>query len=230
MSGQPNSVLQQKMGRIPSRSDPIPKSDKDLLSADTSKIKHDGGLYSDETFCIVAKYATEQERQARWNSENGNGAITNTEVAKIATQEYIYNHDSFYDYDDPFEDWMLNPPVEHEIIYKQDALGETYGDNGLSCKYKPLNLGSSVPEIYDFGDTPTEETTLEQDANPVYDFAEIPQESQAPITENQSNTLSGSFAQVASPTPANTEEDSMDIRPVTPAVSAPVYQAPALSA
>ncbi len=229
---QQRPAVQQTMGFTPRR-DPIPCADKDLLGRDPTKIKHNGGIDSQEAFCIVHKYETEDEKQKRENIEEYGYEATDVQLS-IQNEcfysgyddgwgsSFAYDQDT-YDYYGTYSDAYIEMVESGEVVH-----GE------FSCSVPNMNMGASfegeeqtaeVPEI-----TPEQQAFL--DANTTEPQGELTTDEpttpaqqsflDANTTEPQGE-LTTAFSAAADPDPV--------VQPApTLAANNPTYQAPAMSA
>jgi len=205
---QQRPAVQQTMGFTPRR-DPIPRTDKDLLARDPTKIDHNGGIDSQEAFCIAHKYETEDEKQKRENIEEYGYEATDVELSIQNECRFDYYEDNSweaYDWDEPI---ILQEPV---IVQYGENPDEYYLDNGASCIFPQGGTGASIDGEALSADAQSDEpTTPEQQAFLYANTTEPPGE------------LTTAFSAAADPDPV--------VQPA-PAIAAnnPTYQAPAMSA
>jgi hypothetical protein len=211
---QQKSVFTQ-MGFTPRR-DPIPRTDKDLQARDHSKIEHDGGIDSQEVFCIVRKHETEGEKQSRENLEEYGYAATDAQLAIVSDCKFYDD----YDYDNSIYEPLYEPETyefygtfSDEYISMVES-GEVI-DEEFSCRFPQAGTGASV----DGEDLVAEETPAESPTSP-----EETAFLEANTTEPQGE-LTTAFSAAADPEP---EPEALP----APAVAAnnATYQAPAMSA
>lgn len=200
-----SSTIQQRMGFNPNRRDPIPRTDRDLLSADSTKIKHNGGIDSNETFCIVHKYETEDEKQIRENREEYGYEVSDIELATQTQcfysgyddgwgQSFAYDEETYYDYGTRSDDYIA-------MVESGDIV---HGE--FSCDL-PEGIGASF-EGEEFAEDPeiTPEQQASKDATPAEPKGE----------------LATAFDAAVNPEP--------EPAPAAVATINPTYQAPALRA
>jgi hypothetical protein len=209
---QQRPAVQQTMGFTPRR-DPIPRADKDLLGRDPTKIEHNGGIDSQEAFCIVHKYETEGEKQKRENTEEYGFNGTNVQLAIVTGCNFheIYNDDDWY-YEPLYEQetYDFYGTYSDEYIQMVEAGEVIHGE--ASCIFPKSGTGASIDGEALSADAQSDEpTTPEQQAS-----------LDANTTEPQGE-LTTAFSAAADPDPV--------VQPA-PAIAAnnPTYQAPAMSA
>lgn len=156
---QPLPVIQMRMGYNGAQQrDPVQKAERDMTTLNADIDNNGGSLYNPETFCIVHRFETEDDKQRRENQESGYGAITDTQMSLI--QECYF----YAEYDD--EPWFEDEPQFDEETYAfYDTHYDPYiemvengemEDDGMSCRMTRADMGASLSE---------EEQDLEEDAD-----------------------------------------------------------------